>query len=528
MDLDKALPGVAARERDDNKVAEDALSLLLQVAAHGDASAGMRAGGAEIAGLIVEEAARSASALQLVERMPFRAAAYDRYGERMASNGDADGLPDAINVDRDARVECQMVEAGMLLLANIDAEPGKAGLRRLALLIDQDSLNRMLELDSGLTALTETEFRLTGMLLAGHDLRAAAEADGVAYDTRRKQLRVVLHKLGIGSQQALVRTVMFALLDRLLRHLAQPQGLGADILFLQDSYGDELSVHDLGVTAGRLRVVEVGPRHGRPVVFVHPMMLAALPLPEQVDLLHKHNLRVLVPLRSGFHGSDLDVPLTDPVAARMAAYAAAVEQMLDIFGVARAPVISIILGAPWAVSVCKQLGERAEQLLFVGPPVPPHRMPNSVSQSFVRAITSFAWRMPHAVEALVRLHSKLLSSERLMAKGLLHAYRESQVDTDVVQALIDRGWLQKWLRMAVTYSVNGIAADLLANAVDWDIELGQLACPLHFLTGADDKVGDNGIMAEIAAMHPHATLEVLPDEGQLFYLQKPELIFERV
>ena len=82
--------------------------------------------------------------------------------------------------------------------------------------------------------------------------------------------------------------------------------------------------------------------------------------------------------------------------------------------------------------------------------------------------------------------------------------------------------------MTVTYSVNGVAGDLLANGIDWDLELGQLACPLYFLHGDEDRVGDIDIIAEIVALHPHATLQVQPGEGQLFYLQQPELIFRHL
>ena len=99
---------------------------------------GEGADGSDIAGLIVEEAARSATALQLVERMPFLAAAYDRYGDRLASNGKAGGLPDTIRADEKARIECQATGQGLLLLANIDAEPAQTGMRRLALLIERD------------------------------------------------------------------------------------------------------------------------------------------------------------------------------------------------------------------------------------------------------------------------------------------------------------------------------------------------------------------------------------------------------
>ena len=523
-------PTAKSEDQDDSAVTEAALSLLFNVAA-GDEPGhimGEGADGSDIAGLIVEEAARSATALQLVERMPFLAAAYDRYGDRLASNGKAGGLPDTIRADEKARIECQATGQGLLLLANIDAEPAQTGMRRLALLIERETLNDMLDLDTSQTALTDTEFRLTCMLMAGHDLQSAARVDGVAYDTRRKQLRAVLQKMAVGSQQALVRVVMFALLDRILRHLTRPQGLGADIRFLQDSYGDDLSVHELGVRGGRLRVVEVGPKRGRPVVFVHPMLLAAMPLPEHVHLLKQRNLRALIPLRSGFHGSELGLPAKATAEARMAAYVSAVEQMMDIFGLARVPVVSLVFGAPWAVALCKHLGKRAESLHLVAAPVPPHRLPRTMGMSFVRSLGPFARRMPHAVEALVRMHSKLLGSERLMAKGLRVTYRDSQRDSEVILALTNRGWLQKWLRMTVTYSVNGVAGDLLANGIDWDLELGQLACPLYFLHGDEDRVGDIDIIAEIVALHPHATLQVQPGEGQLFYLQQPELIFRHL
>jgi len=87
---------------------------------------------------------------------------------------------------------------------NLDREPG------IAVFISdpeqpvetvEDWLQRLYEL-------TPAEARLAGRLVQGHELRAAAEDSGIAYETARNHLKHVLGKTGAGHQGELIRLML--------------------------------------------------------------------------------------------------------------------------------------------------------------------------------------------------------------------------------------------------------------------------------------------------------------------------------
>ena len=72
---------------------------------------------------------------------------------------------------------------------------------------------------TSLGSLTNSEFELLGCLLEGLDLKAAAQAVGANYDTKRKQIQRILDKLGFKSQIAMLRSISVSLTALLIEEL---------------------------------------------------------------------------------------------------------------------------------------------------------------------------------------------------------------------------------------------------------------------------------------------------------------------
>lgn len=506
-----------------------ALSILRAIGDEGTISRTSDDGqSASLVGYAIEDASRSANIVQLLERMPFAAAAYDRNGNLIGASDPDSGFPEQIKPSDNPTVECQFDGERLLLVSNIDPERSRAGLRRIALSVGRPEVDEALGLQMRGESLTAAEFRLFAMMISGNSLKEVADQDGVSHQTRRKQLQSIFDKSGFASQAELSRRLLFALLDSVLRALTRPTQTDADIRFLQSSYGDDLSIHDIGVGNGRLRLFDIGPRSGRPILLIHPMLFPALPLPDHIGSLRERGLRVLVPLRDGFDGSALGVSSRTTTSAVTSHFAAAAAEAVQLFGLSRLPVVSVVFGAPWAVELASRFPDIIQRIVFVAAPTPIGRIPTNRPMSFTRSLVPFALRMPQAAEALVRLHARMLRSNQLAAAGFRLAYREGTADSKTIRDLLAKGWLQSWVRHILTYSVAGIANDLRTNTKDWSSELGQLSCPLTFLHGEDDQVSPIEHIEYLADLHPHANLVRCADRGQLFYLDAPNLIFDQL
>ena len=156
--------------------------------------------------------------------------------------------------------------------------------------------------------ITPTETGLLASLLTGRSVRSISEDDEVAYETRRNQLQAILSKSGLTRQADLVQIVSNLLIIKLLRlnDAAAPavERLGN---FLSRWFRDEARAYSFSFSKGRhFLVADVGPRSGRPVVFMNAGFFPIFPAPENLEKLKEHNIRALSPIRPGYFDVLLD------------------------------------------------------------------------------------------------------------------------------------------------------------------------------------------------------------------------------
>ncbi|MDA4847582.1 alpha/beta fold hydrolase [Hoeflea poritis] len=470
---------------------------------------------------------------QILERVDLPGGVYDRAGSLIYVDPDAsEELPARLERDQPAGFHTTASGATALMIHDLGDRmrpggPGHPAARYVALCIDKPTFERLVARVWPSLSLTAAEFRLVASLLAGRSLRETAESDGLSYNTKRKQLLSITSKAGLSGQTDITRIAGFALTDYLLDRLAMPAPEKSDVTFFKDSYGAALRVHDVTVgSQDRLRVFELGPPDGRPCLLYHPMLFPVLPLKGQLQALDTHGVRLLIPVRPWYCGSERKGSQVPPAAQLVAQMADDTATMLQLFGLGPVPVISTVFGAIWASALAQRTPEMVSRLIFASAPTPHDE--NTATRSFVHAMLPIVRESPLIAEAFVRLHARILTSSRLAELGFLRTYRSSTADTATLGRLLPEGWIQRCVREVLTYSGSGVANELRANALDWTSALASVDAEMVFVHGDEDLMSPVAAIEHLVRRLPQARLDLVENAGQLFYLDRFERILQAV
>ncbi len=470
---------------------------------------------------------------QILERVGLSGGVYDQEGNLLYVDPDASSeIPGRLDADQPAGFRTAGAGATVVMVHDLGdrawpGQPGQPAARYLALSIDKTTFERLVSRVWPRLSLTAAEFRLVSSLLAGRSLRETAESDGLSYNTKRKQLLSVTSKAGLSSQTDITRIVGFALTDYLLDRLAFPAPQKNDVTFFKESYGSALRIHDVTVgSQDRLRVFELGPPNGRPCLLYHPMLFPILPLRSQLQALETHRVRLLLPVRPWYCGSERNSTHVPPAKQLVDQMADDTATMMQLFGLERVPVISMVFGAIWASALARRAPNAVSRLIFVSAPTPYDE--SAAKRSFVHAMLPIVRESPFVAEAFVRLHARVLTSSRLAELGFLRTYKSSAADTATLKRLLAEGWIQRCVRQVLTYSGSGVANELRANALDWTSALASIDADMVFLHGDEDLMSPVAAIENLTGRLPHARLDVVEQAGQLFYLDRFERILQAV
>ncbi|MGE0846346.1 MAG: alpha/beta fold hydrolase [Flavobacteriaceae bacterium] len=147
---------------------------------------------------------------------------------------------------------------------------------------------------------TQSERRVLFQITAGLSLREAAAHDGVSFETKRAHAKSVGSKMDCAGQTEMVRTV----LGRLVHLLSVSQSEAAHgepaEAFVARYLSEDARIEVRRLPNGRiLRVLSCGPERGTPLVMIHGMMFP-ITLAGAAKHLNEHNIRLIVPIRTGF------------------------------------------------------------------------------------------------------------------------------------------------------------------------------------------------------------------------------------
>ena len=454
--------------------------------------------------------------LERLERLRMPVCLYDTEGRRITLDTGNEWFPPAIASEEiDATSASFREHRDELLLisdATVSRGPTPAGIGWLAFHIDQKFMESALSQLGLPVSLTANEFRLVANLLSGRDLRQAATRTGASYETRRKQLQIIFHKLNVNSQAGLIRTISLSLIGYLISRMTETDTQeDPELVLLRHHYGDDVLVHTFALRNGRrLQVWEFGPKDGKPCLFFHQMLAPTVLAPDKIAALHEHGLRWISAPRF-FWGADASDPqqiladYSDDLA----------EVVRTMFGHAL-PCVAANTGVAWAAFFAARHPDLAARLVFVGSPYPATVARKETAPSGLQhALANVLRRRPAALHFLVRTYSRLARSKTLAAMAMRHSYRDAGPDKATLEAMLRQGWMQDWIKIVGEYASTRVAADLAINQLDWVSTLAKFNGGIDFIHGDADHMSPPEYITGIAGDIQHANLMMKPDAGHL-------------
>ena len=410
---------------------------------------------------------------------------------------------------------CGFVMAGERLFVLYDQltrwpdAPGHIG--HIAVLIDPA---RLAEALGGAVPphVTPSEYQLMGQMLAGHDLKSAAQLLGARYDTKRKQVQIIMDKLEVRSQPALLRALSIAITALALDEILPSETGDPDTALIKAQFGRDVVVHRLaiGEDAQVLPVWEMGARRGRAVLYFHSMLAPVIFHDDLIARLQAQNLRLLVVPRHfiGFapeHDSDTRL---EKLSSRIAE---AVDYLCD------APVLCLgeSAGVPWAASFVRRNPDLVAHLFCVATPQSLHHVQDQIAPTVFRDISQRLRSDTRVIAGLTRIYNMLSRVPSLARNGLGYMFRESASDTATLQQMFAQGDLQAWLTLIANHARLASIDEMVNMQRNWLADLQATDCAMTFIHGREDPISPVEEVEQIAATLPQAQMLGLPDGGHL-------------
>lgn len=363
--------------------------------------------------------------------------------------------------------------------------------------------------------LAPSEYDLLAQLLCGLDLKSAAAALGAAYDTKRKQIRVVLDKFGAKTQTALLRSLTMELTARLLDALLPSAQHKPECALVKRQFGGDVVTSTISVgTSGDLPVWEFGARQGRPVLYFHTMLSPVVFHDDMAEVLRAHNLRWIVVPR---HFLGQDMPFDADM--RMAHLTRALGETLSHLTEGPLVCLGESIGVSWAVHFARHNPGLVEHLLLAATPTPGPEHDAGQKITLYGEISARLRRDRRVNAGLARIYNALARVPALAEKGLAHLYRHSPPDLAMVEALCGQAHFFEWLQLIATVASSSSMDELQGMQRNWLADLQALECPMSFIHGADDPISPpDGVEAMLKDL-PQAEFLCLENAGHFVVSQ---------
>jgi pimeloyl-ACP methyl ester carboxylesterase len=372
-----------------------------------------------------------------------------------------------------------------------------------------------LAMQGGDTRFAPSEYLLLAHLLTGLDLKTAAEILGASYDTKRKQIQIILDKLDAKTQTALLRTLSLEITGAVLDEILPQQNQSRETALIKRQFGRDVIAHNIAIGDGPdIPVWEFGARRGQPVLYFHSMLAPIVFHDEMVELLKAHDLRwVIVPR----HFLELDG--RGDIQARLHrlthALAETVEYLFD------APLICVAesAGVPWAVHFAKQNPDLVSRLVLAATPQAVQPVETSDSSTLFAEMSQRLRRDERIITGLTQIYNTFSRVPALAQKGLAHMYRKSPADSACLDSLFQKPHLAEWLRLIANHATFASIDELKNLQRDWLSDLKMMSCEMMFFHGEEDPISPVGDIRAIAEHFPEARFHTIENAGHLVLSQ---------
>ncbi|MBV7259151.1 alpha/beta hydrolase [Erythrobacter crassostreae] len=315
--------------------------------------------------------------------------------------------------------------------------------------------------------LTDTELALTRHLVAGGSVRSFAEKRGRSIGTARNQLKMLLRKLAIGSQQELL--MLYTGFAHSLRMIDSAPGPKRHFCSRIHHEGD----------GDRIAWEQHGDPEGLPVLYYHPFFEGALFTEEQDAAARAAGLRIIAPWRPYF-GETTGIGSR---AALVESFGHRLEMMLGDIGVEKCAILANRAGAPYAISFAKHHAHRCCGAVLAGPVIP------FPTWADLRR-TKTGYRRPLQLTRLAPSFARVYIRATLAGslRGDFDKFLEDLLrDNPTDRAFFRKPEVRELVRLAGTYTfaktLDGPVEGVIMEASDWSEYCRDIKIPVVVAVG---------------------------------------------
>ena len=231
-------------------------------------------------------------------------------------------------------------------------------------------------------------------------------------------------------------------------------------------------------------------------------------------------LRLIAPDRPGYGLSDAMPGRT------LADWAADAAQLMDHLGIARAPILAISGGGPYAVAIAAQAPERVVGLALVSPlgdvgSAHADAKTNAVQRAFFRGL-------PGRAGLLTNCAATLRGTFRRMPGTLFSAFRMllSPADRRVLATPAAKQLILTMTAEAFRNGVEGAVSDMVIYSKPWGIDLSGIACPTNIWQGTADRIVPAALSFDLGQRLPHCVVHRLEGHGHFWVVAHVREVLE--
>lgn len=406
------------------------------------------------------------------------------------------------------RVHSEAADRTVFLVADIVDRTDEAVVLLREVQADwHDTVGEMLTQSFGLS---QAELQIAECLVEGADIPSIAQRRSSSVNTVRTQVKTLMSKTGVSSQTELVRLLLSLNAVDDLRHRSSSHvNQGQTSQFLQRD-GRVMTYH------------RFGPEMGQPVVFFHGMLDGCDFAPKAIQLLFEHRITVYAIERPHFGSNPGDGGPKETAHQRLASD---VEDLLNFLDLKQVTLFGHMGGSVYAFAAAAHLGERVQAIVSVSGGVPIVSARQIASMAPRQKLVAYTARYtPNLLPFVLRAGIRQLDfgGEEKFIRAL---YASSPHDINMISKSDVLEIIAAGYHFSVAQGYEAFEVDSFHVLSDWRASVSASTVPVFLLHGQDDPVVSVASVREFAAwLGPRASLNVVPDSGQLLLYQAPETV----
>ena len=334
-------------------------------------------------------------------------------------------------------------------------------------------------------SLSSAELRTLAQLLTGTDLKNAALIDKVSYETKRTHAKALNAKLGFRRQADLVAELISELFLEVISSESNLHQTGSLENYLKRYLPRQTRLHTFPSSKGSpLRIIDLGPAKGRTVISVQTGIILANVHEKFMEMLHKENIRLLCPLRSGM--IEREGPIL-PLEKHIDHAVEGIDAARQLAGIDTCTLHAVAAGSRIVLEYARRNPDVPNALLFQS--IAGNSMPSLFSSMKVTTVlTTLALQNPLTLNLLLKFIDQKLTASGGAVRFLMQSFKKNPQDIELLNSKLKVPHLRDQIEYAISHSLTALIHDFqIMNNPCWDIAK-HLDVPIHFIHGAEDTI----------------------------------------